>query len=124
VTRYPAKDEMFFVQNAGARAAGTGLAKSAIIQKISLSAVNPAIASQRNASGSVKVEVVGSSPTVMNLNGESGCILVDPASPELTTGDRGDQLQGPALVSWRGARRKGCSCNVSHEPRTSLQHHR
>ncbi|KAK4124749.1 calcium-dependent phosphotriesterase [Parathielavia appendiculata] len=66
---YPAKDEMFFVQNAGARAAGTGLAKSATIQKISLSAITPAIASQRNASGSVKVEVLDSYPTVMNPNG-------------------------------------------------------
>ncbi|KAK4040376.1 hypothetical protein C8A01DRAFT_15715 [Parachaetomium inaequale] len=66
---YPAKDEMFFVQNAGAKAAGTGLAKSAIVQKISLSAVTPSIASQRNASGSVKVEVVDSNPTVMNPNG-------------------------------------------------------
>jgi gluconolactonase len=70
---------MFFVQNAGARAAGTGLAKSAIIQKISLSAVTPAIASQRNASGSVKMEVVGSNPTVMNPNGKSGFLLVGPA---------------------------------------------
>jgi gluconolactonase len=61
---------MFFVQNAGARAAGTGLAKSAIIQKISLSAVTPSIASQRNASGSVMVEVVDSTPIVMNPNGE------------------------------------------------------
>ncbi|KAK4102322.1 calcium-dependent phosphotriesterase [Parathielavia hyrcaniae] len=66
---YPVKDEMFFVQNAGAGAAGTGLAKSAIIQKISLSAVTPAIASQRNESGSVTVEVVESNPTVMNPNG-------------------------------------------------------
>ncbi|KAK4149826.1 hypothetical protein C8A00DRAFT_37576 [Chaetomidium leptoderma] len=66
---YPAKDEMFFVQNAGAKAAGTGLAKSAIIQKISLSTVTPAIASQRNASGSVKVEAVNSIPSVMNPNG-------------------------------------------------------
>ena len=61
---------MFFVQNAGAKAAGTGLAKSAIIQKISLSAVTPSIASQRNASGFVEVEVVDSNPTVMNPNGE------------------------------------------------------
>ncbi len=60
---------MFFVQNAGAKAAGTGLAKSAIIQKISLSAVTPFIASQKNASGSVRVEVVDSNPTVMNPNG-------------------------------------------------------
>jgi gluconolactonase len=67
--RYPATDEMFFVQNAGAPAAGTGMAKSAIIQKISLSAVTPSIASQRNASGSVQIEVVDSNPIVMNPNG-------------------------------------------------------
>jgi gluconolactonase len=60
---------MFFVQNAGAPAAGTGMAKSAIIQKISLSAVTPAIVSQRNASGSVNIEVVNSNPIVMNPNG-------------------------------------------------------
>jgi len=66
---YPEKDEMFFVQNAGAKAAGTGLAKSAIIEKISLSAVTPSIASQQNASGSVKVEVVDSNPMVINPNG-------------------------------------------------------
>jgi gluconolactonase len=65
---------MFFVQNAGARAAGTGLAKSAIIQKISLSAVTPEIVSQRNASGSIKVEVVNSNPIVMNPNGEFHCL--------------------------------------------------
>jgi gluconolactonase len=70
-SRYPAKDEMFFVQNAGAPAAGTGLAKSAIVQKISLSAITPLIASQRNASGSVKVQVVDSNPTVINPNGSS-----------------------------------------------------
>ncbi|KAJ4298388.1 hypothetical protein N0V88_003418 [Collariella sp. IMI 366227] len=66
---YPAKDEMFFAQNAGAAAAGTGLAKSAVIQKIPLSEIGPAIANQRNASGSVRVEVVHSSPTVINPNG-------------------------------------------------------
>jgi gluconolactonase len=37
ILRHPARDEVFFVQNAGAAAAGTGLNKSAIIQKISLS---------------------------------------------------------------------------------------
>ncbi|KAL2198868.1 hypothetical protein P885DRAFT_32610 [Corynascus similis CBS 632.67] len=66
---YPAKDEMFFVQNAGAPAAGTGLEKSAIIQKISLSAITPSIANQRNASGSVKIEIVDSKPVVINPNG-------------------------------------------------------
>lgn len=60
---------MFFVQNAGAPAAGTGLEKSAIIQKISLSAITPSIANQRNASGSVKIEIVDSKPVVINPNG-------------------------------------------------------
>ncbi|KAL2136542.1 hypothetical protein VTI74DRAFT_3087 [Chaetomium olivicolor] len=64
---YPARDEMFFAQNAGAPAAGTGLSKSAIIQKISLSEIGPAITSQRNASGSVKMDVVDSN--VVNPNG-------------------------------------------------------
>jgi gluconolactonase len=36
VTWHPERDEVFFVQNAGAPAAGTGLNKSSIIQKISL----------------------------------------------------------------------------------------
>ncbi|KAK3311566.1 uncharacterized protein B0T15DRAFT_521869 [Chaetomium strumarium] len=66
---YPAKDEMFFVQNAGSPAAGTGLAKSAIIQKISLSAITTDITSKMNASGSIEVEVVNSDPMVMNPNG-------------------------------------------------------
>ncbi|KXX78351.1 Gluconolactonase [Madurella mycetomatis] len=66
---YPPTDEMFFCQNAGARDAGTGLAKSAMLLKIGLSAITPAITSQRNASGSVKVEVVESNPMVMNPNG-------------------------------------------------------
>ncbi|KAK4117843.1 calcium-dependent phosphotriesterase [Canariomyces notabilis] len=64
---YPDTHEMFFCQNAGAKAAGTGLQKSAIIQKISLSEITASITSQRNASGAVKVEVVGS--MVMNPNG-------------------------------------------------------
>lgn len=36
VTWYPKRDEVFFVQNSGPKAAGTGLKKSGIIQKISL----------------------------------------------------------------------------------------
>ncbi|KAK4460104.1 Gluconolactonase [Cladorrhinum samala] len=66
---HPPTDEMFFCQNAGALAAGTGLKKSAIIQKISLSDINPSITSQRNATGLVKVEIVNSEVAVINPNG-------------------------------------------------------
>ncbi|KAI1505325.1 D-lactonohydrolase [Biscogniauxia marginata] len=65
---YPPTDEMFFVQNAGAPAAGTGLNKSAIILKIALSEA-AAVSSQRNASGLVKVQTVDSNPIVVNPNG-------------------------------------------------------
>ncbi|KAK4190586.1 hypothetical protein QBC35DRAFT_490039 [Podospora australis] len=66
---HPDTDEVFFCQNAGSPAAGTGLNKSAILQKISLSSITPAITSQRNASGSVKVNVVTTNPAVINPNG-------------------------------------------------------
>lgn len=59
---------MFFVQNAGAVAAGTGLNKSAIIQKISLAQAD-AVTSLANATGQVNVTVVPSNPTVINPNG-------------------------------------------------------
>ncbi|KAK4660789.1 hypothetical protein QC762_122160 [Podospora pseudocomata] len=67
----PSTDEMFFCQNAGAPAAGTGMQKSAIIQKIKLSAITRAITSQRNASGSVQIEDVTAADgaKVMNPNG-------------------------------------------------------
>lgn len=67
--RYPPTDEVFFVQNAGAKAAGTGLNKSAIIQKISLSQITQNVTSQRNASGLVNVQTVNANPTVINPNG-------------------------------------------------------
>lgn len=67
---YPPTDEVFFVQNAGAEAAGTGLAKSAIIQKIALSQAD-AVTSQVDATGRVDVVVVDSQPQVINPNGES-----------------------------------------------------
>lgn len=47
------------------------MAKSAVIEKIALSGITPAITAQRNASGSVKIEVVNSKVTVMNPNGQS-----------------------------------------------------
>lgn len=73
--RYPAKDEMFFAQNAGAPAAGTGMAKSAVIHKISLSDITPEISSKSNAAGSVKVVEVNETPDVVNPNGEPGVEL-------------------------------------------------
>lgn len=48
-----------------------GLNKSAIIQKISLDEAN-AVSAKRNATGSVKVHVVDSNPTVLNPNGKFG----------------------------------------------------
>ncbi|KAK5945167.1 hypothetical protein PMZ80_002371 [Knufia obscura] len=68
VTWYPATDEVFFVQNAGAKAAGTGLAKSNIIQKISLAQVAQVINSS-NASAEVDVMLVDPNPPIINSNG-------------------------------------------------------
>jgi len=70
VVWYPSTDEVFFVQNAGAAEAGTGLAKSAIIQKIALSQAD-AVTNLTDASGKVDVIVVDSQPQVINPNGES-----------------------------------------------------
>ncbi|KAI1142443.1 calcium-dependent phosphotriesterase [Hypoxylon sp. FL0543] len=64
---YPPADEMFFVQNAGAAAAGTGLNKSNVIQKISLQEA-AAVSNTRNATGSVKVQTVDA-PAILNSNG-------------------------------------------------------
>ncbi|RSL84901.1 hypothetical protein BHE90_000355 [Fusarium euwallaceae] len=60
------KDEVFFVQNAGAPAAGTGLNKSSIIQKISL---KEAEAVRKGKLDEVTVTVVPSNPQVINPNG-------------------------------------------------------
>ncbi|KIW89060.1 uncharacterized protein Z519_10545 [Cladophialophora bantiana CBS 173.52] len=68
VVWYPPTDEIFFVQNAGAVAAGTGLHKSNIIQKISLSQA-ASVSSLRNASGQVDVVTVNATPPVINSNG-------------------------------------------------------
>ncbi|OCT44023.1 hypothetical protein CLCR_00091 [Cladophialophora carrionii] len=68
VVWYPPTDEVFFVQNAGAAAAGTGLNKSNIIQKIALSQA-AAVSSMRNASGQVRVQTVNATPPVINSNG-------------------------------------------------------
>ncbi|CAG8098470.1 unnamed protein product [Penicillium olsonii] len=61
-------DEVFFVQNAGARDAGTGLNKSAIIEKISL-AQAAAVSHKIDAVGLVNITTVPSSPMVLNPNG-------------------------------------------------------
>lgn len=66
--RYPPTDEMFFVQNAGAASAGTGLNKSNIIMKIALPEAM-AVSSQRNATGSVNVQTVDA-PAILNSNGK------------------------------------------------------
>ncbi|CAN9083527.1 lactonase [Alternaria alternata] len=67
VTWYPPTEEVFFVQNAGAPAAGTGLNKSSIIQKIKLSDAEKV----RNGTlEAVPVTVVNTSnPQVINPNG-------------------------------------------------------
>jgi len=70
--RYPPTDEVFFVQNAGAKDSGAGLNKSNILQKISL-AQAAAVSAQRNASGSVDVVAVNATPTVINSNGQRYC---------------------------------------------------
>lgn len=60
------------MQNAGAKDAGTGLAKSAIVQKISLGqAAQAAKPRQPNNTGIVTVETVDTNPPVINPNGRS-----------------------------------------------------
>ncbi|KAF5002725.1 hypothetical protein FGRMN_121 [Fusarium graminum] len=66
VVWYPPTEEVFFVQNAGAPAAGTGLKKSSIIQKISL---READAVRKGDKDEVQVTVVDSNPQVINPNG-------------------------------------------------------
>lgn len=103
VVWYEPTDEVFFVQNAGSVDAGTGLSKSAIIQKISLAEAD-AIKSQTNGSKQITVDVVPSNPTVVNPNGAtnfrgqivymaegagpdntSNVILMNPVEPYNTT---------------------------------------
>ncbi|KAH7026373.1 uncharacterized protein B0I36DRAFT_330524 [Microdochium trichocladiopsis] len=68
VVWYPPTEEVFFVQNAGAPAAGTGLNKSSLIYKISLAQAE-AVIDKVNASGLVDVVEAPSNPTVVNPNG-------------------------------------------------------
>lgn len=66
---YPPTDEVFFCQNAGAKAAGTGLNRSSVLQKVSVpEAVS--VSHLRDATGHVKVEVVPFDPPVINPNGK------------------------------------------------------
>lgn len=75
VVWFPPTDEVFFVQNAGAKAAGTGLQKSAVVQKIALSQVSAALQGLsggqgiRNVSGQVDVDVVNGTQQIVNPNG-------------------------------------------------------
>lgn len=70
VTWYPPTDEMFFAQNAGAPAAGTGLAKSAVIQKISMADAE-ALRNGTLSAKQVTVHTVPTNPQVINPNGMS-----------------------------------------------------
>lgn len=69
---------MFFAQNAGAKAAGTGLNKSSVIQKISLPEAM-AVSHLRSAVGQVQVTVVDFDPPVINPNG-----IVSPSTKHMT----------------------------------------
>lgn len=72
LARHPPRDEVFFVQNAGAPAAGTGLNKSSIIQKISLA---DAEAVRNGTLEAAPVTIVNTSnPQVINPNGMNAWI--------------------------------------------------
>lgn len=66
--RYPPTDEVFFVQNAGDPDAGTGLNKSSVIQKISLSEAE-ALRNGSHEASEIKITIVDSKPQVINPNG-------------------------------------------------------
>lgn len=76
---HPGSDSVFFVQNAGAKAAGTGLNKSAIVQRISVSdadaLVTRELRGERDPDDWVTVEEVHAEPAIMNPNG--GILLDD-----------------------------------------------
>ncbi|KAK7748105.1 hypothetical protein SLS53_001357 [Cytospora paraplurivora] len=89
VVWYEPTDEVFFVQNAGAPAAGTGLNKSGIIQKISLSQVE-GLTNLTNATGQVTVDLVSSDPTIVNPTGATNyrgqlVYLAEGAGPDNTS---------------------------------------
>ncbi|KAF5591463.1 gluconolactonase [Fusarium pseudocircinatum] len=64
----PPTEEVFFVQNSGDPDAGTGLAKSSVIQKISLVEAE-ALKNGSHTESQVKITVVDSDPQVINPNG-------------------------------------------------------
>ncbi|KAF4979796.1 hypothetical protein FZEAL_4070 [Fusarium zealandicum] len=68
VVWYPPTEEVFFVQNAGDPAAGTGLNKSSVIQKISLAEAE-AMRNGSHTAAQVNIDVVPSTPQVINPNG-------------------------------------------------------
>ncbi|KAM0287551.1 hypothetical protein ACHAO9_007580 [Fusarium lateritium] len=99
----PGTEEVFFAQNAGDPAAGTGLKKSSVVQKISLSDAE-AVKNGTHISEEVEVKVVDSTPQVVNPNGgtnykgqiifagegqgdniPSALYLMNPRSPHNTT---------------------------------------
>lgn len=108
---HPSTKSVFFAQNAGAHAAGTGLEKSAILQRISLDEVEALVEREkkglRGEGEYVKVETVGETPQVINPNGgilwddggivfagegqgeeiASALYLVNPRPPYNTTGE-------------------------------------
>lgn len=84
---------MFFVQSAGNPNTGTGLHKSAMIQKISV-AEAASVSHRREAVGLVKVHTVDSEPQVINPNGEQA------------------RLGLKELASWLGKRMGGRRADV------------
>ncbi|KAM0214250.1 hypothetical protein ACHAQI_003875 [Fusarium lateritium] len=99
----PGTEEVFFAQNAGDPAAGTGLKKSSVVQKISLSDAE-AVKNGTHIFEEVEVKVVDSTPQVINPNGgtnykgqiifagegqgdniPSALYLMNPRSPHNTT---------------------------------------
>lgn len=96
VVWHPPKDEVFFVQNAGAPAAGTGLNKSSIIQKISLAEAEAVRKGQR---ANATVTVVPSNPQVINPNG----MLLHSSSGNISSRHtRWYELQGQHCLCWGG----------------------
>lgn len=93
-------DEVFFVQNAGAKNASTGLKKSSIIEKISL-ADAAAVSNKSDAAGLVKVSTVSSSPMVINPNGKL-CYFMHVAMSNLTAVVGGTNYRGQIIFTGEG----------------------
>ncbi|ORY24012.1 evolved D-pantonohydrolase [Naematelia encephala] len=100
---YPPTDEFFFAQNAGAKAAGTGMAKSAIVQKIDLQQAERIRLEDKGEKIQIDVVSDGSEGIVnpngaTNWNGQivfcaegqgdeitTGLVLMNPLEPHNTT---------------------------------------